>query len=77
MHENACEQLYVDEHTDNQLTLLQQKTDTSGRGNTLLHRETLLVVTSRDTEDVSLEVIAKTVALDLVGDTLVKEADPE
>ena len=40
---------------------------------TLLHAETLLVVAAHDFEDVPLELIAETLALDLRGDALVVE----
>ena len=39
----------------------------------LLHGESLLVISSGDLEDISLEVIAEVIARHLVGDTLVVE----
>lgn len=40
---------------------------------TILHRETLLVVTTADANDVSLELVAKGVNLNFLGDALVPE----
>jgi hypothetical protein len=55
------------------VTLLEKKTDTLVGEDTLFHGETLLVVTTRDSEDVSLEIITQVVSLDFVADTLVEE----
>jgi len=55
------------------MSLLQHQADTQVGKDTLLHGETLLVVTTRDTEDVSLEVITEVVSLDFVTDALVVE----
>jgi hypothetical protein len=41
--------------------------------NTLLHGETLLVVTTRDTENVSLEFITKGVTRNFLGHALIEE----
>jgi hypothetical protein len=55
------------------VTLGQQEADTGGEEDTLLHGETLLVVTSGDAEDVTLELVTERVDSDLSGDTLVVE----
>jgi hypothetical protein len=55
------------------VTLGQQEADTIGQEDTLLHGETLLVVTSSDAEDVALELVAEGVARDLSRDALVVE----
>jgi len=55
------------------VTVSEQETDTGGVHDTLLHRETLLVVASSDPEDVSLELIADGVARDLVTHAAVHE----
>jgi len=59
-----------------ELTLAEEEPDTVRAEDTLHHRETLLVVTSRDTEPVSLELIAEGVTGDLLGDALVEERKP-
>lgn len=53
------------------VALGEQETHTVGEQDTLLHRETLLVVTSRDFEDVALEFIAETVTWHFRGHALV------
>jgi hypothetical protein len=55
------------------VALGQQEADTGGKEDTLLHGETLLVVTSGDAEDVTLELVTERVDSDLSGDTLVVE----
>ena len=50
-----------------------QELDTGGQKNTLLHRETLLVVAARDLEDVALELVADRVAGNLLAHALVQE----
>ena len=55
------------------VTLGQQEADTVGEEDTLLHGETLLVVTSGDAENVALELVAEGVARDLSRDALVVE----
>lgn len=51
----------------------QEKSDTDREEDTLHHRETLLVVTTSDTEDVTLPFVSKDVCLDLLRDLLVEE----
>jgi len=53
------------------MSLLQQQTHTLVGEHTLLHGETLLIVTTGDTEDVSLEVITQVITLNFLGHTLV------
>jgi hypothetical protein len=55
----------------------EEEADTVRKENTLLHRETLLVVTTSDTEDVALPLIADRVGGDLLGDALVVEDTAE
>ena len=58
-------------------SLAEEQTHALWGKNTLHHWETLFVVSSRDAESVSLELIAEGVAIDLLGDTLVEEWQPE
>ena len=58
-------------------TLVEQKADTLVLHDTLLHGETLLVVTTHDLEDVSLVLITEGVGGDLGGKALVIEEDTE
>ena len=51
----------------------EEKADTVGKEDALLHGETLLVVAASDAEDVALPLIAERVARDLLGDPLVVE----
>jgi len=53
--------------------LRQQKPNTSRVHDTLLHRETLLVVSSSDPEDVSLELITNGITCNLLTHALVDE----
>lgn len=55
------------------VALGQQESDTGWVQNTLLHWETLLVVTAGDLEDVTLELVTNGVALDFLAHTLVVE----
>jgi hypothetical protein len=55
------------------VTLAQKKADTVGKKDTLLHGETLLVVTTRDAENVTLELIADGITGNFSGHTLVHE----
>jgi hypothetical protein len=55
------------------VTLAQEKTDTVGKKDTLLHGETLLIVTSGDTENVTLEFVTDGVTGNFSGHTLVHE----
>lgn len=55
------------------MTVGKEKTDTVGEKDTLLHGETLLVVTAGDTEDVTFEFITERVGGDLLGDPLLVE----
>jgi hypothetical protein len=55
------------------VTLAQEKTDTVGEKDTLLHGETLLVVTARDAENVTLELITDGITGNFSGHTLVHE----
>lgn len=52
---------------------MHQKAHTALSKNSLLHGKTLLVTTSHDLENVSLELIAKVVTNDLLSQTLVIE----
>jgi len=52
-------------------SLSDQQANTVVAENTLLHGETLLVVTARDAEDVALEVVAQNGTLDFMRHTLV------
>jgi hypothetical protein len=49
------------------VSLLHQKTDTSIRQDTLTHGETLLVVSSRDAKDVSVEFLSQNASVDFLG----------
>jgi len=51
----------------------EEKTDTRGMHNTLLHGETLLVVSAGDLENVALELVANTVAWNFGTHSLVHE----
>lgn len=51
----------------------EEETDTVGKENTLLHWETLLVVTASDAENVALPFIANSVGCDFLRDLLVVE----
>jgi len=55
------------------VTLSEEKRHTGRVHNTLLHRETLLVVAAGDPEDVALELVADAVARDLMAHTAVHE----
>jgi len=55
------------------VTLSKEKRHTGRVHNTLLHRETLLVVAAGDPEDVALELVTDAVARDLVAHTAVHE----
>lgn len=55
------------------LALAQKKAYTAVAENTLLHWETLLVVTTSDAEDVSSVLLAEVLAINLLGDTAVVE----
>jgi len=50
-----------------------KEADTSGDEHTLLHGETLLVLTTVDLEDVALEILSKAITLNLSGQTLLEE----
>lgn len=54
-------------------TLGEEQLDTVGQQNTLLHGETLLVVSTSDLEDVALELVTDGVAGDLLAHTLLVE----
>lgn len=51
----------------------EEESNTSGMHNTLLHRETLLVVATGDLEDVALELITNAIAWDLSAHSLIHE----
>ncbi len=53
------------------MTVGQQQTDTVGQEDTLLHRETLLVVSSSNPEDISLELVRDVVTGDFLRDFFV------
>jgi len=57
------------------LALLQQETHPGVAQDTLLHGETLFVISSCDLKDVALELVAKGVTLDLSRHTFVKERE--
>jgi len=56
--------------------LLEQEADALGSHHTLLHGETLLVITARDLEDVPLELITEGVSRHLLVHALVVELAP-
>ena len=60
--------------TVTRVTLGHQKLDTVGQENTLLHGETLLVVTTSDTENVTLEFVTEEITGNFLGHTLIVEA---
>lgn len=51
----------------------QEESDTMGEEDALHHGETLLVVTTGDTENVTLPFISNDICLDLLGNLLVEE----
>lgn len=53
------------------LTSVHEEPDTSLSQNSLFHRETLLVATTHDLEDVTLELISELVTADLLGQSLI------
>lgn len=55
------------------VTLGQEQADTLVQQDSLLHGETLLVVTAGDLEDVAFEFLAQGVGFDFLGDALVHE----
>jgi hypothetical protein len=55
------------------VTLGKKELDTGGVENTLLHGETLLVVTTSDLKDVALELVTKGITLDLLAHSLLVE----
>jgi hypothetical protein len=55
------------------VTIGEEKADTSRVHDTLLHRETLLVVASSDAENVALELVADAVARDFLTHATVHE----
>jgi hypothetical protein len=57
-------------------SLLQKQAHALGCHDTLLHGETLLVVASRDLEDVTLELIAHNITKNLLVHTLIVELAP-
>jgi hypothetical protein len=59
--------------TVTRVTLGHQETNTVRQKDTLLHGETLLIVTTRDAEDVTLEFITKRIARNFLGHTLIVE----
>ena len=59
--------------TITRVALGHQKTNTVGQEDTLLHGETLLVVTTSDAENVTLEFITKSIAGYFLGHTLIVE----
>jgi hypothetical protein len=58
------------------VTLAEEETDTVWNQHTLLHRETLLVVTTSDLEYVALEFVSDGVSLNFSGHSLVIEDTP-
>lgn len=63
-------------HTVARVALTEEEANTVGQQNTLLHRETLLVVTTTDAEDVAIPLVTERVDLDILGHALVVEAAP-
>ncbi|KAI3481067.1 hypothetical protein L1887_56641 [Cichorium endivia] len=59
------------------VTLGEEETHTVGEEDTLLHGETLLVVTTADAEDVALPLVAERVDLDVLRHALLVEAANE
>jgi len=55
------------------MTFREEKSDTGWKHNTLLHRETLLVVTTSDTEDIAFPLVAETVTCNFIAHALVHE----
>jgi hypothetical protein len=55
------------------VTLAQKKANTVGKKDTLLHGETLLIVTTRDAENVTLELVTNGVTRNFSGHALVHE----
>ena len=55
------------------MSLGQEQANSMVEKNTLLHGETLLVITTGDLEDVSLEFVPKGIGFNLLGDALVIE----
>jgi hypothetical protein len=56
------------------VALGQQQAHTVGQKDTLLHGETLLVVTARNTENVPLKFVTESIARDFLGHALVVKA---
>jgi len=56
------------------VALTKKQAHTVRQENTLLHRETLLVVTTANAEDIALPLVAERVDLDVLGHALVHEA---
>ena len=59
------------------VTLGEEQADTVGEEDTLLHGETLLVVTTTDAEDVTLPLFTEGVDLNILGHALLVEASDE
>ena len=59
------------------VTVREEETDTVGEEDTLLHGETLLVVATSNTEDISLPFVAEGVRWHLLGNLLVVEDTAE
>jgi len=55
------------------VVVCQEESDTVGKENALHHWETLLVVTTSDTENVTLPFISNDICLDFLGNLLVEE----
>ena len=55
------------------MTVGEEETDTVGEEDTLLHGETLLVVSTSDTEDVTLPFVTERVSGDFLCDPLLVE----
>lgn len=60
--------------TEARVTLTEEKANTRRQENTLLHGETLLVVTTTDAEDVALPLVTEAVDLNILRHALVVEA---
>ena len=69
--------LTVAAHTIARVTLAEKQAHTRGQEDTLLHGETLLIVTTTNAEDVALPLVTKRVDFDILGHALVVEAAHE
>lgn len=59
--------------TEALVTLTQEEANTVVKENTLHHRETLLIITTSNLQDVSLPLVTKSISLDFLGNALIVE----